>query len=82
MQGSFLDILAAGGIVSHGFDPDTDRSVIGDTAPDSLGMGFAGTGSAFRPMARSWHTPDPMFVGTDSFVIRLDDGVATSVRST
>ena len=43
VQGSFLDILADGGIVSHGFDADSDPiTVIQDTAPASIGMGYAG----------------------------------------
>ncbi len=41
VQGSFLDILAAGGIASHGFDADTDPiTVIQDSVPASLGMGY------------------------------------------
>ncbi len=43
-QASVLTIVAAGGIASHGFDADGDPvTVIQDTAPASLGMGFAGT---------------------------------------
>ena len=44
VQGSFLDILSAGGIASHGFDADSDTiSVVQDTAPTSIGMGYPGT---------------------------------------
>ena len=79
VQGSFLDILAAGGIASHGFDADTDAiTVIQDTAPNSIGMGYAGTTLGVQPDGAFLYTPDVTFVGSDSFVIRLYDGVTTS----
>ena len=41
-------------------------------------MGFAGATLGVQPDGAFLYTPDVTFVGTDSFVIRLYDGVATS----
>ena len=79
VQGSFIDILAAGGIASHGFDADTDTiSVIQETAPTSTGTGYSGTTLSLQPDGGFLYIPDVTFVGTDSFSIRLYDGVTTS----
>ncbi len=71
--------MPAGGIVSHGFDADSDTiTVVQDTVPASIGMGYAGTTLGVQPDGSFLYTPDVTFVGTDTFVIRLFDGVATS----
>ncbi len=81
-QGSVLDIVASGGLADQAYDPDGDPiSVIDDTQPASLGMGFAPTLTS-APDGSFTYTPDVTFVGQDSFVIRYDDGTATSTPVT
>ncbi len=83
LQASVLDILAQGGIASHGWDADSDTiTVIQDTAPASLGMGYPGTTLGVSPDGAFLYTPDVNFVGTDTFVIRLYDGVVASAPVT
>ncbi|MCX7063672.1 MAG: Ig-like domain-containing protein, partial [Proteobacteria bacterium] len=83
VQASVLQILAAGGIASEGFDADGDTiTVIQDTVPASLGLGFPGTTLGVLPDGAFLYTPDATFVGTDSFVIRLFDGATFSAPIT
>ncbi len=84
MQGSVLDIVASGGLVDQAYDPDGDTvTVIQDTAPASLGMGYPNTLlQNFAADGSFIYTPDVNFVGQDSFVIRYDDGTTTSAPVT
>ncbi len=83
VQATFLNILAAGGLADQAFDADGDPvSVIQDTAPASILLGYPGTTLSLAPDGSFNYTPDVNFVGTDSFVIRFFDGVLTSAAVT
>jgi len=79
IQGQVLTILADGGLIDHGWDPDEDSfSVVQETTPDSILAGYTGTTLSLNPDGSFVYTPDVAFVGTDRFEIRFFDGTAAS----
>ncbi len=79
VQGDSLNILASGGIVNRSWDADGDPiTVVQQSVPASVGAGFAGTTLGLQPDGSFLYVPDPTFVGTDTFDIKLFDGFGLS----
>jgi type IV pilus assembly protein PilY1 len=83
VQASVLTVIPSGGIVSQGYDADQDTlTIVQDTVPSSIGNGYPGTTLTTAADGSFTYTPDVTFVGTDTFVIRLTDGVTFSAPIT